>query len=80
MSVQSLTQPGGMLSGLGKRMTSMFFGSAASIQVEVKQVRTHLTNQGHVMAFILTATNIQRWNVSRSGDQVLTELCESVYE
>ncbi len=57
----------------------MFFRSAASSStVDARKVLTHLTGQKEVVAFILTSSHIQRWNVSSPADQVTIAIGETI--
>ena len=59
-----------MLSGFSRRMSSLFFGAQESGEQEVQRVSVSSLGTSTGLAFILTSTNLQKWVVNASGEQV----------
>lgn len=65
--MRSLVVQGGVFSGLGRRVSSLFFKSQQSEPQEAKRV---IVDENREIAFVLTSTNLQRWKISRVNDEV----------
>ena len=52
---------GGMLSGIGKRMSSLFFGAGSAEQKGFRQLSQLLGPDGQTFLFVLTSTSLQKW-------------------
>ncbi|KAI6648474.1 Nuclear pore complex protein [Oopsacas minuta] len=63
---------GGILAGIGKRMSSLFFRSGTGADDKIYRQLTQLTGtDGHNYLFILTSTSLQKWTCTPSTAPVL---------
>lgn len=72
--MRPLVLPHGVLSGIGRRVSSLFFGAQTT---EVQELRRAVVidNEGmETMVLVLTSSNLQRWRIA---DQVTEEVTPS---
>ena len=62
--------PQSIFSGLGLRVSSIFFGSQHTTVPEARRVLIHSNKQNETMAIVLTSNNFQRWRISSVTDEV----------
>ena len=72
LSVRQLHLPHGVLSGISRRVSSLFFGSHTLEVQESRKVaiaeRTKSSKDASV--FLLTNANLQKWHIDSSSEQV----------
>ena len=73
LSMHPLSVPRGMLSGIGHRVTSIFFGSEPTEVQELRRVAVG-QSQNAAIAFVLTNSHLQKWRISRSSEEVRADL------
>lgn len=84
LSVRELHLPHGMLSGFGRRMTSLFFGSQPSEVQETRKVAVGeqlSSSYNTASVFLLTNANLQKWHVDSANEQasvvlVYRQICQ----
>ena len=62
--VREVQKPHGMLSGLGRRVSSLFFGSSPPDLQETRRVVCEAGRVKGSSLFVLTTTHLQRWNLA----------------
>lgn len=70
LSLHSLASSHGVFSGLGRRVSSIFFGSQNSEVEEARRVTVYQNDVSKVTALVLTSTNIKRWQITPDIDEV----------
>ena len=73
--VRQLQAPSSLLSGFGRRVSSLFFGSGGGSGAGASQETLRLVSAGSGSSgpsgfFLLTATHLQKWVASGTGEQV----------
>lgn len=71
VSVRQLQLLHGVFSGIGRRVSSLFFGSHASEVQESRKLcaSDHLSSGDGVSVFLLTSSNLQKWHIDSSSEQ-----------
>ena len=68
--IREVQIPRGMLSGFGRRVSSLFFGSGPPDLQETRRVVCKAGKDRGSFLFVLTNTHLQRWNLTETGEQV----------
>ncbi len=69
--MRQLVLPQSVFSGLGRRVSSLFFRPHESEIQEIKRTAVHSDVQsGESTVFVLTNSNLQQWKITDSTDEV----------
>ena len=70
--MRSIALPGsGVFSGLGRRVSSLFFGSQSGSDVQdIRRVLTYHDELAGPVALALTTMNLRQWKISQVSEEV----------
>ena len=71
--VRALVLPQGVLSGIGRKVSSLFFGWQPPEVQTLQRVVVSKGQEQECLALVLTTTNLQRWRLTPSTEEVTAE-------